>query len=99
MIVEYRPTFEESFVEDDFRSGNVKTYIDELMEKTNIIPRIQILPEIIENNKAIPDILTSTLDNVLSLKIEPNADPLKKRRDRNRRYNGNGGGHNDNRSS
>ena len=84
MIVENKPTFEGWFVDDKFGYenitvfGNRKAYFDELIKKTNIIPKIKILKKKSDDDKTMPHILSPTLRYFLSVKIKPNSDKVKK---------------------
>ena len=87
ITVDDTPTFEEWFIHNDFANENAKVsddckaYIDDLVRKTNLIPKwnyylnhVLVLFQTLD----MPFSLVNTLNEIFSIDTEPNEDPLKK---------------------
>ena len=83
-IVEDKSTLEERFANDEFGnesvtiSGNSKIFFDNLLRKMNVAPVMELLPEIVVNpissQKRTKTLSKKELDDVSSVKTEPNKD-------------------------
>ena len=83
-IVEDKSTLEERFANDEFGnesvtiSGNSKIFFDNLLRKMNVAPVTELLPEIVVNpissQKRTKTLSKKELDDVSSVKTEPNKD-------------------------
>lgn len=83
-IVEDKSTLEERFANDEFGnesvtiSGNSKIFFDNLLRKMNVAPIMELLPEIVVNpissQKRTKTLSKKELDDISSVKTEPNKD-------------------------
>ena len=83
-IVEDKSTLEERFANDEFGnesvtiSGNSKIFFDNLLRKMNVAPVMELLPEIVVNpissQKRTKTLSKKELDDISSVKTEPNKD-------------------------